>query len=424
MGLTVLLMIAEFFTTIIQRIFCENTLTRRINKPAADIVIWSGYYICINIVTYYVLHNIWFNMLFSLAAFFLVVRVLYSNSLKSVLFVTFFIYLTGMGTEVLLLFLVRYLEWPLNENTETVYAIISRIICFCMIKIVLLVVKKKRNVEPDFQDWLEVFVVPVGSIWILLTLVKAEPFSEQASSFVASAIILLINVVTYYLYERSKEAEEKRIREKVLEKQCEYYIRQNKESQKWWEELRNFRHDIKQRYLLEKMLIDSGKYSELERYCNENLKLITRGNLVSNTGNIYIDSIINYKAEYASQMGIEFEVKENIPKDGEMNAEDICICLGNLLDNAIEELAGHSAGKKIEIKIRADGTNLFINVANPYRTVHKEKGKYLTHKADSSNHGLGLSIVGQIAEKYKGQVEIHDENGRFDVAVLLYDFIH
>ena len=300
-----------------------------------------------------------------------------------------------MGTEVLLLFLVRYLECPLNESTETVYAIISRIICFCMVKIVLLVVKKKRNVELDFQDWLEVFVVPVGSIWILLTLVKAEPFSEQASCFVASAIVLLINIVTYYLYERSKEAEEKRIREKVLEKQCEYYIRQNKESQKWWEELRNFRHDIKQRYLLEKMLVDSGKYSELERYCNENLKLITRGNLVSNTGNIYIDSIINYKAEYAAQIGIEFEVKENIPRDGEMNAEDICICLGNLLDNAIEELAGH-----------------------------KEKGKYLTHKADSGNHGLGLIIVGQIAEKYKGQVEIHDENDRFDVAVLLYDFIH
>ncbi len=89
MGLTVLLMTAEFFTTIIQRIFCENTLTKRVNKPATDIVIWGGYYVCINIVTYYVVHNIWFNMLFSLTAFFLVVRVLYSDSLKSVLFVAF-----------------------------------------------------------------------------------------------------------------------------------------------------------------------------------------------------------------------------------------------------------------------------------------------------------------------------------------------
>ena len=56
--------------------------------------------------------------------------------------------------------------------------------------------------------------------------------------------------------------------------------------------MRNFRHDIKQHYLLEKMLIDAGNYLELERYCNESLKLVTKGRLVSNTGNLYIDSII------------------------------------------------------------------------------------------------------------------------------------
>lgn len=424
MGMVVLLLAAEFFSTIIQRIFCENTLTKRADSSLVEILVWGGYYVSINMTTYFLIHNIWFNMAVSLAAFFVVVRIIYSDSLKSVLVITFFIYLTGMGTEILLLFFVRYLEWPLNENTEMVYAIISRLICFCIIKIVSLLVKKKRNVELNFQDWMEVFIVPAGSIWVLLTLMNAGPFSGQASSFVAAFIILLINIVTYYLYDKSKETEEKRVREKVLEKQCEYYVRQNKESQKLWEELRNFRHDIKQHYLLEKMLIDAGNYSKLERYCNESLKLVTKGKLVSNTGNLYMDSIINYKAELAAQFKIEFVVKASAPRNSEMNAEDLCICLGNLLDNAIEALAEYKGEKVIKVKLKADRGNLFINVTNPYQTVKKEKGRYLSHKTDNGEHGLGLMIVRQIADKYKGQMQIHDENGIFDVAVLLYDFIH
>lgn len=424
MGLIVLLLAAEFFSTVIQRIFCENTLTRRTTGQLVDIAVWGGYYVCINIVTYFIIHNIWFNMAFSLAAFFLVVRIIYSDPLRSVLIVTFFIYLAGMGTEILLLFFAQYLGWPLNEKTEMVYAIISRLICFCIVKIVSLLVKKKRNVELNFRDWLEVFIVPVGSIWVLLTLMKVGPLSEQASSFVAVSIILLINIVTYYLYDRSKEAEEKRIREKILEKQCEYYIRQNKESQKWWEELRNFRHDIKQHYILEKTLINAGNYSELERYCDESLQLVTKGRLVANTGNLYIDSIINYKAESAAQFGIEFVVNASVPQDGELNAEDLSICLGNLLDNAIEAVAGFQGEKVVRVRLRADKGNLFINVTNPYRAVKKEKGKYLSHKAGSGDHGLGLMIIGQIADKYKGQMKIQDENGEFDVEVLLFGFIY
>lgn len=424
MGLIILLLAAELFSTVIQRIFCENTLTKKINSRLAEIAVWGGYYAGINIATYFLFHNIWFNMAVSLAAFFLVVRIIYSDSLKSVLIVTFFIYLTGMGTEILLLFLIQYFGWPLNEDTEMVYAIISRLICFCIVKVASLLVKKRRDVELNFQDWMEVFIVPVGSIWVLLTLIKIGPFSEQTGSFVAVAIILLINIVTYYLYDRSRETEEKRVREKILEKQCEYYIRQNKESQKWWEELRNFRHDIKQHYILEKMLIDAGNYLELERYCNEGLKLVTKGRLVSNTGNLYVDSIINYKAELAAQYGIEFVVKASVSRDSELNAEDLSICLGNLLDNAMEAVAEFPGEKVIRVNLKADKGNLVINVINPYRTVKKEKGKYLSHKIDSRDHGLGLMIIGQITDKYKGQMQIQDENGEFDITILLFGFIH
>lgn len=162
----------------------------------------------------------------------------------------------------------------------------------------------------------------------------------------------------------------------------------------------------------------------MERYCNESLKLVTKGRLVSNTGNLYIDSIINYKAEMAAQYGIEFVVKASVSRDSELNAEDLSICLGNLLDNAIEAVAGFQGERVIRVNLKADKGNLVINVINPYRTVKKERGKYLSHKIDSGNHGLGLMIIGQIADKYKGQMQIQDENGEFDITILLFGFIH
>ncbi len=96
-----------------------------------------------------------------------------------------------------------------------------------------------------------------------------------------------------------------------------------------------------------------------------------------------------------------------------MNAEDLSICLGNLLDNAIEAVAEIQKEKIIKVKLKADKGNLFINVTNPYLTAKKEKGKYLSHKTDSGEHGFGLMIVKQITEKYKGQMQIQDENGEF-----------
>jgi sensor histidine kinase regulating citrate/malate metabolism len=86
---------------------------------------------------------------------------------------------------------------------------------------------------------------------------------------------------------------------------------------------------------------------------------------------------LNYKVELAAQFGIEFEVKASAPRNGELNAEDLSICLGNLLDNAIEAVAGLQKEKVIKVKLKVDKGNLFINVTNPYLTAKKEKARIM-----------------------------------------------
>ena len=52
------------------------------------------------------------------------------------------------------------------------------------------------------------------------------------------------------------------MREEILKNQCEYYIRQNRESKEWWEELRKLRHNMKQHYILENTYLEKDEYVE------------------------------------------------------------------------------------------------------------------------------------------------------------------
>lgn len=217
---------------------------------------------------------------------------------------------------------------------------------------------------------------------------------------------------------------EKRLREEILAQQCDYYIRQSRESAEWWESLRQYRHDMKQRFLLEKAYIEAKDYVALEKYCNDNLDFLDSKNHISDTGNLYVDSIINFKADKAEKLGINIVCDLNVPQDAEMNAEDFSVCLGNLLDNAIEATEGLDGDKQIYVKIHVDKRNLFINIKNKYEGVRKKnEDGYVTSKADSRKHGCGLLSVRHIIEKYDGELNIQDSNNEFDVVILLYEFL-
>ena len=190
-----------------------------------------------------------------------------------------------------------------------------------------------------------------------------------------------------------------------------------------WVEMSEFRHNMTERYLMEKMYLEKGDYEALKKYCDNSLEKLHKQRKVSNTGCFYFDSIINYKAAVAETFDIKFETKLMIPRDLKVETEDICICLGNLLDNAIE------ASKKVKaeersvcVEIRVDRRNLMMMVSNHYEEERKKSGNhYMTTKKEKYRHGFGLNIIRKIARRYDGEVIIDDGNHQFVVTVLLYE---
>ncbi len=426
MGIVIMLFIVEIFSTILQRVFCESTLVRKRNNECLNISVWAGYFIIFNLVTYAVANYIgtaWLNLLVFVLIFFVTIRVLYSNPVRTLIAVTVFMYLSGMCAELFVYYGKELLPWEIDWNGDLLYTVLSKIVWLLIIKLASILVKMRRKMELGIQDWLEVFIVPVGSVWIMLAIFLKGTLENYVLGFIAVTMILLINIFTYYLYDKAKETMENRMRQELLAKQCAYYVRQNRESKEWWEELQQFRHNMKQHFILERAYLESRDYDALEKYCNENLDFLSMKRNTANSGNVYIDSIVNYKADAAQKEGVKFYADIRIPKDAELNAEDISICLGNLLDNAIEAVRNLKHDKVIHVNLYADNHNLFINIINNHNnTIQKERNRYLSSKKEGRGHGLGLLIVRQIVDKYGGEMTIQDEGGKFDVTIVAFDF--
>ena len=87
---------------------------------------------------------------------------------------------------------------------------------------------------------------------------------------------------------------------------------------------------------------------------------------------------------------------------------DICLILGNLLENAVEASQKADGKKYIKVRMKYDKNNLLIFVTNSYKgKLIKTKNQRLkSTKLDAGNHGVGLSSVYRATAKYNGTVVI------------------
>ena len=429
--------IEELFFVIACRIFTEKALHSRKRKPICEICAWGIQFSIFNSLTYILIDQALMNLLVFNISFFAVVVYLYEDKLRYCIYVTIFVYITGMCSEVLAYYLLLglsfYKENFVPKSAQMfVGAVISKIIWFCLTKIALLFIRKNRERGVYIRDLLEACFVPIGSIIIFFMLIPTEselyPVSDSPVTMegcLGTAILLTINITTYYLYEKGKKATEKRMREEALQEQCNYYMRQCEESKMLWMELSKFRHDIKQKYSYVQALLDTNRYEELRQYYQDNMKFIMTKRSLADTGNIFFDSILNYKAEIADRDHIHFQLALEIPYDCQVDGEEISICLGNLLDNAIEAVREVEQDRRqIDVKIKVQGHNLYIAIQNPYALPRIQRGKeYITTKQNVRSHGWGLQIVREIVEQYHGKIEITDVQNVFCIRVLLYQVI-
>ena len=104
-----------------------------------------------------------------------------------------------------------------------------------------------------------------------------------------------------------------------------------------------------------------------------------------------------------------------------LNDVELCVVVGNLLDNAIEGVSRMNQSEKKEIDLRFQRSlNIsYIICRNPVdlSTIVPKGDGFLTSKNDKSLHGIGLKSVKNIVEKAGGTVNCYVENNDFKVLI-------
>ncbi len=96
-----------------------------------------------------------------------------------------------------------------------------------------------------------------------------------------------------------------------------------------------------------------------------------------------------------------------------INVDEVCSILGNLIDNAIDELVKVKDGK-LYIKINSDTSQLKLIVNDNGPGISEGvKGKIFKrgYTTKSGNRGFGLSIVKKIVDEAHGTIELKSDNG-------------
>lgn len=212
---------------------------------------------------------------------------------------------------------------------------------------------------------------------------------------------------------------------KLYEQQLHLCNRQAEERENFYLELRQMKHDIKSHLLGILGMIQSDKAEKAEEYISQLLdtELLGKPTEISHTGNIVIDSLINYKYETAKKEGILLKANVFLPSTLPFQDGQLAIIFGNLLDNAIDACRHLTSNKRyISLSTTYSKEVLFITVSNPYsgKSRKNKSGKYITTKNETNQHGFGLSSIEKTISYYDGQIIISDENELFKVTIIMY----
>ena len=391
-----------------------------------SVIAWMGYYIFL-FLTNKVFHVSPLVLITgNIILVFLISTVTARKSIKLRCMFTILICSVWMLVEVLCA-MVLTVAGAQNATLSDAGNVISKL---CMLLLSVLIshyMKVKNSPEISLRYFLVILLVPASSIYIMHNIFIIAAVYDEFSKFsvFSSLMLLLVNYVVFEIYDWMSRDAMVREQNRLYGQQLELCSRQAEERESLYLEIRRLRHDMKNYLSCLLGAVQTGEKKEAEMLIQEMLNdgISNRTSEVSRSGNIVVDSLVNYKHDLAEKEGIMFEANVFIPVSLPFQSGHLAVILGNLLDNALEACRGVPEGQRyIKLDISYVKEMLQICIRNSYHATHRKdsSGRYLTTKKDTLDHGIGLSSVEQAVSCYHGEMTAEGTGNEFRVSVVMY----
>ena len=188
------------------------------------------------------------------------------------------------------------------------------------------------------------------------------------------------------------------------------------EVENMYSRMRGWRHDYRHHIQTMKVHAANREYEEIDRYLDMLDDDLTNVETVIKTGNRMADAILNSKLSLAAQKDIQVKADAKIPVSLTVSELDLCIVIGNLLDNAIEACMELPPEERlIRIYMEMKGNYLYMALTNT--AAGKKKKSFRSSKGEG--HGFGIARADDIVKKYGGYITRASEDEAFSTEVLL-----
>ena len=260
--------------------------------------------------------------------------------------------------------------------------------------------------------------IPLTSLIILNVLIKDGILSDWGH-VIASIGILLINFLSFYLYNLLKDNLYRKWENEILKQEAQSYANQLEMTLQAENKIKIMRHDMRHHIMELQILAEKGQTKDIQKYLDQMTDFIKMPKEIVESGNIKTDCLINFFLQKAKENLNEVKIDVSLPEEIK-HSFDLNIVLGNLLENAIEA-SRKSEKKLLIISLYHDAGILKIKVRNSFSgAIMKGRSGFITNKEHKEEHGIGLKSVRKIVENYDGILETRTEGQYFEVKVIMY----
>ncbi|MBQ6786864.1 MAG: GHKL domain-containing protein [Lachnospiraceae bacterium] len=196
-------------------------------------------------------------------------------------------------------------------------------------------------------------------------------------------------------------------------------IEQDVQIRELHESVRRIKHDMKNHMMVIAAYLNEENYEQAKAYTSEILDKLNAVHSYIETGNSLLNHILNEKLNLARALGISVKAEIENVSFAKMESLDFSALLSNILDNAIEACQKE---REPELQVRISikrGYEVILVKNMTEMSVLKNNPELHTTKESKESHGMGITQIKAIVQKYNGLCDFYEEEGWFCVSAFI-----
>lgn len=280
--------------------------------------------------------------------------------------------------------------------------------------------KSFRKIYDTFTDrtWGIIDIVCTASFVSIFSCIYLSPVNDSWLIWPCMLACIVTNIGSIRLAAYLADGIFADMERKNLQLQKNYY----EELERNQNQIRKFRHDMNHHLAVVGHLLQNENTAQARAYFEEMAADIRTANRKF-CDNSVVNAVLNAKYQQMTDAGIDGFF--NIDIDTMVLIDDVSLCtiFANTLDNAIEACMKiqQPAKRWLRLKCRYTKNGYFsFELENAKENdITVSKGKYISDKKDRNIHGIGISSVKEVTDRYEGTLDISYDQTSFKVVILI-----